>query len=241
MFCSIRTTACGSFTADVRDRDAQRLNVLRPREAGVDVPKGLERANHQSRADEQDQREGDLNDDKHAARAMAVATLADRSAAGAKRRPELRARRTSEPGSSRRATLDSSDDDRREHEDGATDRDLVDARQVGGRHRLEHRSAPYASASATTPPMPPSVRLSSSSSRAIRLQPAPSAARIASSCCRPSARTSSRFATFAHAISRTMPTVPMRTHSTSVRSPTQALLQRLHERTEPSLRRTSWR
>ena len=48
---------------------------------------------------------------------------------------------------------------------------------------------------------------------------APSAARTASSCCRPSARTSSRFATFAHAISSTMPIVPISTHSADPTSP----------------------
>ena len=54
----------------------------------------------------------------------------------------------------------------------------------------------------------------------MRPQPAPSAARIASSCWRPSARTSSRFATLAQAINRTMPTVPISTHSVLPMSPT---------------------
>ena len=34
MLCSIRTTASGSFTCAVGNRDAQRLHLLRPREPG---------------------------------------------------------------------------------------------------------------------------------------------------------------------------------------------------------------
>ena len=59
-----------------------------------------------------------------------------------------------------------------------------------------------------------------SSSPAMPAQPAPSAARMASSCWRPSARTSSRLATLAQAISSTTPMVPISTHSTLPRSPT---------------------
>ena len=62
--------------------------------------------------------------------------------------------------------------------------------------------------------MSPRATLSSSSSHAIRPRPAPSAARTASSCCRPSALTSNRFATLVQAISITTPMVPITTHST---------------------------
>ena len=81
------------------------------------------------------------------------------------------------------------------------------------------RSAPYASPSPTRPPHTPSATLSVSSSRAMCPRPAPSAARIASSCCRPSARTRSRLATLAHAISRTRPIVPISSHSDVPASP----------------------
>ena len=47
---------------------------------------------------------------------------------------------------------------------------------------------------------------------------------MANSCWRPSARTNSRFATFAHAISSTMPIVPISTHSTLPMSPTRSRL-----------------
>ena len=62
--------------------------------------------------------------------------------------------------------------------------------------------------------------LSTRSARAIRPQPAPSAARIASSCWRASARTSNRLATFAQAINKTSPRVPITTHSAVPMSPT---------------------
>ncbi len=76
-----------------------------------------------------------------------------------------------------------------------------------------------ASARPTAPPISASVRLSESSSQVMRRQLAPSAAWMASSCCRPSARTRNRFATLAQAMSRTMPTVPSRTQSTWPTSP----------------------
>ena len=61
-------------------------------------------------------------------------------------------------------------------------------------------------ASPSAPAASPNNTVSDSSSRAMRPRLAPSAARIASSCWRPSARTRKRFATFAHAMSSTTPT-----------------------------------
>ena len=42
-------------------------------EAGVDADQVVERAREQQRADQQDQRQGDLRDDQHAAQAKALA------------------------------------------------------------------------------------------------------------------------------------------------------------------------
>jgi hypothetical protein len=90
---------------------------------------------------------------------------------------------------------------------------------------LSNRPSPtYASASPLAPPTSASMRLSTSRARTIRREPAPSAARMASSCCRPSARTSIRVATFAHAISITMPNVPMTTHNALPALPTTSCL-----------------
>ena len=81
------------------------------------------------------------------------------------------------------------------------------------------RMPAYARPRPTTPPASASVRLSDSSSQAIRREPAPSAAWIASSCCLASARTRNRLATLAQAMSRTRPTVPRSTQSTRPTSP----------------------
>ena len=63
------------------------------------------------------------------------------------------------------------------------------------------------------PPATESRRLSVRSCRTIRVRGAPSVARSATSPSRSEARTRRRFATFAHAMSRTMPTAPMSTQS----------------------------
>ena len=67
----------------------------------------------------------------------------------------------------------------------------------------------------TDPPITPSITLSTSSPRTIRVLPAPSAVRTANSCCRASTLTSNKFVTFAQAISSTTPIVPITTHSNS--------------------------
>ena len=80
------------------------------------------------------------------------------------------------------------------------------------------RSSPVAAWASTTPTAPPasaSSTLSDSSARAMRPRLAPSAARIASSCWRPSARTRNRFATFPQAMSSTTPTAARRIHRIS--------------------------
>ncbi len=82
------------------------------------------------------------------------------------------------------------------------------------------RNAAYASPNPNKPPMNPSVRLSSINSPAIRPHPAPSAARSANSCRRPSTLTSNKFPTFAHAINSTIPIEPISIHNTLPTSPT---------------------
>ena len=67
----------------------------------------------------------------------------------------------------------------------------------------------HPTASPTSPPASDSTTLSVSSCRMIRPREPPIAARIAISRRRPVARTSSRFATFAHAMSSTKLTAPM--------------------------------
>ena len=72
-------------------------------------------------------------------------------------------------------------------------------------------------------PTSDSTRLSVTSCCTIRRRPAPSDARRANSESRPLARTRSRLATFAQAISRTKPTTPRNVHSVPLTSPTTAV------------------
>src|SRR5690606_15866678 len=77
-----------------------------------------------------------------------------------------------------------------------------------------------ASSAPPTPPAPASRIASAICERTSPARPAPSARCTARSRRRPSARTSSRLATLAHAISSTIPTVPSRIQSGPSRSPT---------------------
>ena len=94
----------------------------------------------------------------------------------------------------------------------------------GGSNAGAERSTAAPSASPAVPPTAASSRLSVSSCRKSCRRLAPSAARTASSRVRPTPRASSRFATFAHAMSSTNPTTPANTSDVVLRSlPTSAL------------------
>ena len=83
------------------------------------------------------------------------------------------------------------------------DRDRVRRGSVAGIMRTRPSTPHTATRRPTPPPARPRSTLSVSSWRATRPRPAPSARRMAISRCRTDDRASSRFATFAHAISRT--------------------------------------
>ena len=65
------------------NRNAQRLQLLRAGEAGIDVPQGLEGADHQSGTDQQDNSQRHLHDHQKTARAMPLLALAERAAPAA--------------------------------------------------------------------------------------------------------------------------------------------------------------
>ena len=88
-------------------------------------------------------------------------------------------------------------------------RGIRPAGAVARRTRTPH----IESTSPAAPPMQATSALSVMSWRMMRARPAPSAARTPISCPRVDARMSSRFATFAHAISRTKETAPLKIHS----------------------------
>ncbi len=82
--------------------------------------------------------------------------------------------------------------------------------------------AQLASAIPNAPPAAASTRLSAKNSRSRRIRLAPRAVRTAISELRPSARLSSKFATFAHAINKTNPTAPNSINSVGRTEPTEA-------------------
>ena len=82
-----------------------------------------------------------------------------------------------------------------------------------GRNFRSTRPLQYAIANPAAPPASASVVLSTSNCRITLARPAPSASRTAISFCRAAARASNRFATFAHAISITSPTIAINTIS----------------------------
>ena len=102
----------------------------------------------------------------------------------------------------------------REREDGAVDRDVVDARDAAGAERPNRWiSARWRDRLRAMPPASARTTLSTSICRTRRRRLAPSAVLIAISFSRTDARTSSRLATFAHAMSTTTPTAASRVSS----------------------------
>src|SRR5580698_1077292 len=69
------------FDLIIGNTDAECLQLSGLREAGVNVSKGAERADHEARADEKNQGESDLHNHKSAARAVLFATAAVGAAA----------------------------------------------------------------------------------------------------------------------------------------------------------------
>ena len=84
---------------------------------------------------------------------------------------------------------------------------------ICGMMSARRRMAQGAIASPSAPPASERRALSIRSCRMIRPRPAPRASRIATSFCRAVERAIIRLATFAHAISRTSPTIPITAHS----------------------------
>ena len=98
---------------------------------------------------------------------------------------------------------------------------FADARQAGGTDGQQRAHADEIPGPAPARrPSSASITLSVSSWRMMRARFAPSAERMANSRLRPVARTSSRLATLAQAISSTRPTAPSRTSSELRASPT---------------------
>ena len=83
-FC-IRATRSGSGTSPAESKAAA-FGSAAVGEARLDVAQRFERADHETRAHEQHERERDLRDDEHVLCAMTFAAVAAASAAAAARR-----------------------------------------------------------------------------------------------------------------------------------------------------------
>ena len=104
-------------------------NDSRLREAGIDVAQRLKRANHETRAHEQHERERHLRDDEHVLRAILRLTLSAAAPTGPQRGMDLRAgapQRRDEP---EREPRDRGHG-QRENERSRIQRDGVDAGQT---------------------------------------------------------------------------------------------------------------
>ena len=191
-------------------------------EAEIDALQPPETLDQQRRADEQHERERELADDEDAAQA-----------GWRVRRRWPSASPRASPTADRRASLESPAPGRRGRR-SAIDRPAVNASTVPltptacRRGRLDGLSCTSASTPQTAtsrpsaPPTAASSTLSVSSCRTRRARPAPSARRIAISRWRTDERASSRFATFAQAISSTQPTAASSVSSAGRTSPTRS-------------------
>ena len=230
------------FVLDLRlgNRQPERLHVVGTREPGMDAAQRLERPNHQARS-----RRAAPAPARPAPRPACCARdgapgwrsrSVRRRAAWCRAAPPAYLNTGIAPNS--RPADDRQHEREQQHRAGrarcrpaaagcrARARPAAAARRTPGRGRRRRRAAP-------------SMTLSSSSSRAIRPVPAPSAARIASSCWRDSARTSSRLATFAHAMSSTIPIVPISTHEHGAHVADEVVLERADVRRDAAPPRTS--
>ena len=213
------------FHLRLRNREPQRLHVAGSDEPRMDLGDGSERPDHQPRADQEHECQRDLRDDEDVASALAL--LAGAGGASAAR----------SVGAARPACLIAGISPNSSPESNATTRrrrgapsdrsgcpaDAADFR-VRGRRAAAPPHRPVRRRPRRRGRETASVMLSISSSRTIRPESAPSAALIASSCWRDSARTRSRLATLAQAMRRTMPIVPISTHKAFRTSPTRSSL-----------------
>ena len=220
-----RPVACGlsgsgSFTCALRNGELERLHLLRLREARMDVPQAPGTCGSSGPS-----RSAAPAPARPAPRPACCARDAARGSGSTSVRRRAAPRRRCGPaylntGISAEQQARQHRDPQREQQHRRIDRNIVSA-AADWRARWRPAAAARHTQARARRRRPPrrAVTLSASSSRAIRPQLAPSATRIANSCCRPSARTSSRLATLAQAISSTMPMVPISTHSTLPISP----------------------
>ena len=189
----------------VHVHDQNRIRI----EPETHVGKRRERPDEKAGADDEHERQRNLQDDHRAAEAEA--RLADnRASLFLQRVVRLHARRA-QRGNRSEEQRRRHRDKRGEHEDAPVDPDVErDWRIVDRQLAYQQRGAPAREQRArASAPADREHGLSASSWRAMRQRDAPSATRTLNSCRRALARASSRFAMLAQAISSTSATTPM--------------------------------
>src|SRR5882724_11771863 len=97
----------------------------------------MKRSNHESRAEEKDERHGDLHDDQDAARAMLLAALAQGAASFADAGAQTHAC-ILEDGDGAEKHAGEERDRQSEEQYRGIDTDFMDSGEAGGRHRYEN-------------------------------------------------------------------------------------------------------
>ena len=190
-------------------------------------------ADQQRRADQQHHRQRDLADHQHGARLVLPEARAGASAALFQSGAQIGPRALQRGNQAEEDARSRSRDQNREGQHAPIDAPpaRLPARRAAGWRYSRSAARGFRRCRAPSRPRAPaseSSTLSVSSCRMMRPRPAPMAARIAISRRRPTARASSRFATFAQAISSTKLTAPTSTSSDERTLLHQRLADRLH-------------
>ena len=234
--CRFRAPSRRSRVLPAAHRQLERQHVRRI-EAGGHVLELREAANQQPGADQQHHRQRQLGDDQQAphvaGRGPTRAPAADAprprsfrfSCRSTPAQPQRRRETEEHARQHRHAEREQQHACRRSRSRAAAARSSMPSTRMPSRRPVREQQA------RRTPPATASSTLSVSSCRTMRPRLAPRAARTAISRWRASARESSRFATFAQAISSTNATAPISTTSAATDAADDLLLQRHDRRT----------
>ena len=207
--------------------------VSYPASTSTELP---EAAHEQRRSNQQDERRSGLHDHQRIARETPAA---DDASAGLLEAAQPRAREAEggqQAERARRQNRDARREEQRRADPGARSASPgmgappKPPATASGAARTRSGTPAHAMSAPAAPPAAASSSASVTCERTRSPRPAPSARRTARSRRRFSARTVNRLATFAHAIRKTMPTVPSRIHSAVEIAADQLLAERLHHR-----------
>src|SRR5262249_37739534 len=113
----------------VGDGDAESLQLGRPGKSGVYVGQGSKRADHQAGANQKNERQGHLHDNKHAPRTVLISALADAPSSLANACGEMYAG-VFKDGNTANQQAGEERRKQSEKQNGSVNADFVDARQT---------------------------------------------------------------------------------------------------------------